>query len=81
MTIQIRLTDIQPISPTKARVQIVLSDDLDETKAETYIRCKCTIDHPANPLVSEVEAIGLRYVRDQIGEQTQRLVALVNQRT
>lgn len=73
---QIQSTSIEPISETQSRVDIVLADQADEALATTYLRMRCTIEHPENPILASVQAIALRYVRQLIASETQRLVPL-----
>ncbi len=74
---EIQATFVQPVSDTESFVEIVVADHEIEDEADTHIRCRCTIEHSANPLMSEIQHAALAYVREAIDEQLEHLAGLL----
>jgi hypothetical protein len=75
---QIQATFVQPISATESFVEIIVADHEIEDEAETHIRCRCTITHGTNPLMTAIQQAALRCAQDAINAQLQDLAALVH---
>jgi len=74
---QIQATFVQPVSATESFVEIIVADHEIEEEAQTHIRCRCSIEHSANPLMTEIQQAALRYAQDAINVQLEGLAALV----
>jgi hypothetical protein len=65
--------EISPINATHSTVTLVLSDgNLDDPKSE-LLHIRMGIEHPANPLVSEVYRAALHNVRAAISVQFEEI--------